>query len=76
MKDREVVIFTLLEGEVIKGIITAFSRYEITVHLKGGVLVTILRHSVYDLRNKRQRCFLKSFQERHRDWEKNDLYVS
>ena len=76
MKDQEVVLFTLLEGEVIKGIITGFSRYEITMSLKGGSHVTILRHSIYDLRNKKGRCFLKSFQEKHRDWEKSHLFVS
>jgi sRNA-binding regulator protein Hfq len=76
MKDQEVVFFTLLEGEVIRGIITGFSRYEITVSLKGGSPITILRHSIYDLRNKKGRCFLKSFQEEHRDWEKSRLFVS
>jgi hypothetical protein len=76
MKGQEVVFFTLLEGEVIRGIITGFSRYEITVSLKGGSPITILRHSIYDLRNKKGRCFLKSFQEEHRDWEKSPLFVS
>ncbi len=76
MKDQEVVFFTLLEGETIRGIITDFSRYEITVSLKGGIPITILRHSIYDLRNKKGRCFLKSFQEEHRDWEKSRLFVS
>ena len=75
MKERRVIFFTLLEGEIIRGIITGFSRYEITVNLKGGVPVTILRHSIYDVRDKKGRCFLKSFQETHRDWEKSDLFV-
>ena len=76
MKERRVLFFTLLEGEIIKGIITGFSRYEVTLNLKGGIPVRILRHSVYDLRDKKGRCLLKSFQERHRDWEKNELFVS
>jgi hypothetical protein len=76
MKEKEVVFFTLLEGEIIRGIITGFTRYDITVNLKGGKPVTILRHSVYDLRNKKGRCFLKHFQEQHRDWEKSPLSVS
>jgi hypothetical protein len=75
MQTKEVVFLTLLEGEVIRGIITAFSRYDMTFSLKGGVPVTILRHSVYDLRNKAGRCFLKSFQQEHRDWEKSPLYT-
>ena len=76
MKERRVLFFTLLEGEIIKGIITGFSRYEVTLNLKGGIPITILRHSVYDLRDKKGRCLLKSFQERHRDWEKSELFVS
>ena len=75
MKERKVVFFTLLEGEIIKGLITGFSRYEITCSLKGGLPVSILRHAVYDLRDKKGRSFLKSFQESRKDWEKNDLYV-
>jgi len=76
MKERRVLFFTLLEGEVVKGIVSGFSRYEITVSLKGGVPVVVLRHSVYNVRDKKGRCFLKSFQEIHRDWEKSDLFVS
>ena len=76
MKEKNVLFFTLLEGEIVKGIVAGFSRYEITVNLKGGVPVTILRHSIYDLRDKKGRCFLKSFQETRRDWEKSPLFVS
>ena len=76
MHEREVVFFTLLEGEMLRGIICDFSRYEITLKLKGGTPVTILRHAIYDLRDKKGRCFLKSFQETRRDWEKSSLYVS
>ncbi|MCP4669517.1 MAG: hypothetical protein GY849_24550 [Deltaproteobacteria bacterium] len=76
MKERRLVIFTLLEGEMVRGIVAGFNRYEMTVNLKGGIPVTILRHAVYDLRDKRKRCFLKSFQETHRDWEKSPLFVS
>lgn len=76
IKKGQVLFFTLLDGEIIRGVVVGFSRYEITVNLKGGIPVTILRHSVYDLRDKKERCFLKSFQENHRDWEKSPLFVS
>jgi hypothetical protein len=76
MKKREVVFFTLLEGEMIRGVIADFSRFDVTVHMKGGIPLTILRHSVYDLRNKQGRCFLKSLQEKHRDWKRSDLFVT
>ena len=76
IKEKRVLFFTLMEGEIVKGLVTGFTRYEITVSLKGGIPVYILRHSVYDLRDKKGRCFLKSFQETRRDWEKSDLFVS
>lgn len=76
IKERRVLFFTLMEGEIIKGLVTGFTLYEITVSLKGGISVYILRHSVYDLRDRKGRCFLKSFQETCRDWEKSDLFVS
>jgi hypothetical protein len=76
MKEAQVVFFTLLEGEIIRGLIAEFSQYDITVNLKGGVPVVLLRHSIYDLRNKEGRCLLKAFQDEHRDWEKSPLFVS
>jgi hypothetical protein len=76
MKEKEVMFFTLLEGEIIRGIIADFSRYDITVSLKGARLVTILRHAIFDIRNKEGRSFLRSFQEEHRDWQKSPIYVS
>ncbi|MEW6326452.1 MAG: hypothetical protein AB1487_02490 [Thermodesulfobacteriota bacterium] len=75
MKEKQVVYFTLLEGEIIRGIIIDFSRYDVTVSLKGGIPVTVLRHAVYDLRNKKGRCFLKSVQEEQMDWQKSELFV-
>ncbi len=74
MHEGKAVFFTLLEGEILKGIIADFSRYDISVKLKGGIPVTILRHAIYDLSDKKGRCYLKSFQETHRDWEKSSLY--
>lgn len=76
MKEREVLFFTLLEGEVVRGILGGFSRYELTVTMKGGYSLTILRHSIYDVRNKKGRSYLKAFQEEHRDWEKSPLFVA
>lgn len=75
MQEKEVLFFTLLEGDVIRGVVIGFSRYEITLHLKGGLPVTILRHSIHNLRNKKGRSFLKPFQEEHRDWEKSPLFI-
>jgi hypothetical protein len=76
MQERQVVFFTLLEGETIRGLVAEFSQYDITVHLKGGVPVVILRHSIYDAHDKQGRCLLKSFQDTHKDWQKSALFVS
>ena len=75
MKDREVVYFTLVEGEIVRGIIGGFSRYDVTLYVKGGLPVVLLRHSIYDLRNKQGRCYLKSFQDAHRDWKKSKYFL-
>lgn len=75
MKEREVLFFTLLEGDLVRGVVIDFSKYEIKVGLKGGIPVIVLRHAIHDLRNKKGRCFLKSAQEKHKDWLKSDLYM-
>ena len=60
MEERTVLFFTLLEGEIIRGLVTAFSRYDLTVSLKGGVSVVVMRHTVLDVRDKKGRCYLKA----------------
>ncbi len=74
MKERQAVIFTLLEGEIIKGFIKDFSRYDINISLKGDVPATIMRHSIFKLSDKKDRSFLKTFQRKHKDWQKSELY--
>lgn len=76
MKERQVVFFKLMEGEIVKGLVAGFTRYEITVNLKGRIPVVVLRHSVLDLRDKKGRSYLKSFQETYRDWERSTLFAS
>ncbi len=75
MRTQEVLLITLLGGEVLKGLIHSFSRYEITLALKDGTQVVILRHAILDIRNKPGRCFLKSSQQTLRDWTKSELYI-
>lgn len=74
MMEKAVVYFTLLEGEIIRGIITGFSRFDITMGLKGGVPLTFFRHSIFDARNKKGRCLLKATQQVSRDWKKSALF--
>lgn len=59
MQQRTVLFFTLLEGEIIRGLVLAFSRYDLTVGLKGGIPIVVLRHSILDVRDKNGRCYLK-----------------
>jgi sRNA-binding regulator protein Hfq len=59
MEQKQVLLFTLLEGEVLRGIVSGFTRYEITLSMKGGLFMTIFRHAIYDLRDKKGRCYLK-----------------
>lgn len=75
MKEKQVVFFTTIEGDIIRGLITDFTEYDIMVSLKGGIPVTIFRHSIHDVRNKQGRCFLKSFQQKQKDWKKSSLYI-
>jgi sRNA-binding regulator protein Hfq len=75
-EERVVLFFTLIDGSVIRGLIIDFSRYEIQVSMKGGVPVTLLRHSLYDLRDKEGICYLKPVQEKRKDWRKSSLFVT
>lgn len=75
MRAQEVLYISLLEGEVLRGLIQAFSRYEIKLALKDGTQVVVLRHAILDIRNKPGRCFLKSSQQTLRDWTKSELYI-
>ena len=75
IKERQVMLITLLEGEVVKGLVENFSRYDIEMRIKGGVGLTVLRHAVYDIKDKKGRCYLKSFQKQARDWKRSELYA-
>lgn len=75
IKERQVMFITLLEGEIIKGLVENFSRYDIEMRMKGGVAITVLRHAVYDMRDKKGRCYLKSFQKQARDWQRSELFA-
>jgi len=68
MNRREVLYFTLLNGEVLRGIVSGFSRYEINLNLKRGVPVVILRHAVAEVRDKKDRSFLKKAVEKTRKY--------
>ena len=59
MKERTVLNFTSLEGDIVSGIIGGFSRYEITILGRGGVPIVFLRHAIQDVRDKRNKCHLK-----------------
>ena len=76
MQERTVVFVTLRDGSVIRGLITGFSRYDIQMSMKGGVVVTLLRHSLHDIRDKNGRGYLKSVQQKRKDWKKSSVFVA
>jgi len=49
MDDEVQVQATLLEGEVLRGTVTWFGRYEFGMLLKSDVPVTVFRHALHDL---------------------------
>ena len=59
MNRKEVLFFTMLEGEVLRGIVAGFSRFEIALRLKGGVPAVLLRHAVFDVRDKKGQSYSK-----------------
>jgi len=75
MQERTVVFVTLRDGSVIRGLVTGFSRYDIHMSMKGAVAVTLLRHSLHDIRDKKGRCYLKSVQQKRKDWKKSSIFV-
>lgn len=75
MNERKVLFITLLEGEVLRGIIGGFSRYEILLRMRGGLPVTVMRHAIFEIRDKTERSYLKQNQQICRDWKKSPLYV-
>lgn len=64
MNRKEVLFFSTLEGEVLRGVITGFSRFEINLSLKGGVPVVLLRHAVFDVVDKKGRSYKKEAVEK------------
>ncbi len=75
MEERTVVFVTLRDGAVIRGLIAGFSRYDIRMNMKGGVAVTLLRHSLHHIRDKDGRDYLKAVQEKRQDWKKSSVFV-
>lgn len=74
MRERQVVLITMLNGLVLRGLVSGFNRYEISLSLKGGVPVGVLRHGVLKAQNKDGRSLLKADQETLQDWKKSPFY--
>lgn len=64
MNRREVLFFTMLGGEVLRGVVQGFTRYEVYLAMKRGVPVVLLRHAVLDVRDKKDRSYLKTAVEK------------
>ena len=68
MNRREVLFFKMLGGQVLRGVVTEFSRFEVFLNMKRGVPVVILRHAVLDLRDKKNRSYLKTVVEKDKKY--------
>jgi len=64
MNRKEVLFFSTLEGEVLRGVVTGFSRFEVNLSMKGGVSVVLLRHAIFDVRDKKGRSYSKEAVEK------------
>jgi sRNA-binding regulator protein Hfq len=64
MNRKEVLFFSTLEGEVLRGVVTGFSRFEIYLSMKGGVSVVLLRHAIFDVKDKKGRSYSKKAVEK------------
>jgi len=70
------ISITLLEGEVLEGLITDFTMYEIFLELSPGVEIVVLRHAIFNALDKEtNRSLLKKFQDTAKDWKKTPLWV-
>jgi len=70
------ISITLLEGEVLEGLITEFTMYEIFLELSPGVEIVVLRHAIFNALDKEtNRSLLKKFQDTAKDWKKTPLWV-
>lgn len=74
MMERQVFEITLLNNMQVRGLADGFNLYEIRMHLKGGIPVTILRHGILSAQTKTGRSLLKTDQARLKDWKKSSLF--
>jgi sRNA-binding regulator protein Hfq len=44
------VTATLTDGDMVRGVVLWFSRYEFGLEVKGGVEITVFRHALHDIR--------------------------
>jgi len=71
MNERVLLFFTTLEGDMLGGIVGGFTRYEIQVLGKKAIPVILLRHAVYDIRDKRKKSYLKQAVEARKKTSKS-----
>lgn len=50
MDEKTKVDVTLLEGEMLRGLVTWFGRYEFGLEVKEGIEVTVFRHALYKIK--------------------------
>jgi sRNA-binding regulator protein Hfq len=76
MVERTPVVLTSYEGDVIRGFVDDFTKYEIIIKLHGTLTVTVLRHAIHLFTTLDGRDLLKTFQEKAKDWQKSSVWVN
>ena len=75
MMEHQAVVITLLEGEVLRGFVDDFTRYEIFLKFHDDLRIVVLRHAIYRFQDFRGRDLLKNVQDEAKDWQKSSLWV-
>lgn len=75
MMEREAVVITTYEGDVIRGFVDDFTRYEIIVKFRDDLHLIVMRHAIHLFQTFKGRDLLKTFQETAKDWQKSSLWV-
>ncbi len=75
MMERQAVVITLLEGDVLRGFIDDFTRYEIFLKFHDDLRIVVLRHAILRVEDFHGRNMLKDFQDEVKDWKKSSLWV-
>ena len=74
LKGRQAITASVVANHTYEVDLTVVGEKEIRMLLKGGIPLVILRHAIYDLRDKQGHCYLKSVDEKKRSWKRSSHF--